>query len=868
VAVEIGGPDAVRALLQAGAQPAIAITGLVSNTLMHVAAERGSAEILTVLLQHGLALEARDGEGRTPLERAVVCHQWAAFNLLKSKGADVNATDAHGNTALHCLAEQQDDTFGHWTELPLLARWKQGWLGQPGWRSQAMVKLIQWKVLSAPPAPSWTNSSVTQWLLEHGAQPGLTNGLGQTPLHLLCGQSWLAYGNPPATNRMALLLKAGARVESADVRGTTCLHVAASNAPAAVVSYLARHVSNAAALRDPEGRTPLHYAVYRPNAETEALAALLAAGLNPDVTDKNGRSPLHEAVTCFEGNWYSPRTGLLLTLLTNKANPNLADSQGMTPLHLAMRVFATNYNFNMREVAGLLLTNGAQMNLRDAGGRTPLHWMATATGQCAHLERAGDLLLTMGWDFAARDRDGQTPMHLWAANLDAACSGCSGPLKSILTNKALVNLTNATGDTPLHVAIRANRYYNARVFMEAGAEPARRNLRGESALRLVASLQPGNVFEQTVMPQPGMAGRGFFNSMFSGDRTSIDRWLEADPSLCSVTNANGQTPLMAATERKDTALAKRLLNYGAPLDVLSAMRLGRTEEFERLLASAGGPVPGNWLFDAVRFGQAQALQDLAKAGGSLSAVDPDGHSLLYRAESAKQREMAEWLRSQGVRETLFDAVSRGEREQVQQFLDADAAGLQATNGRGRTLLLAAAGASQQALAAWLIDRGASLESRTGEGWTALHLAAARNLLELGKKLLEANADPNQLAFGGMGPLHIAAAFGHTDFAALLIEHAADVNLRPGEQNGSWQNTPLHWAAHRGHADTVKMLLARGADPKATNKSGATAGEEAGATARGFYRGFPMPSEALGAGFRAPTPAQRSEVLAVLEPGGK
>ena len=300
MAVESGLGANVDLLLKAGAGPGV---GLGSNTLLHVAAERGSTAVIAVLLRHGLAVDRRDGEGRTPFQRAVTARQWNAINLLRSRGANINAADAAGNTALHLISTQPDDTAGHLVAPAFWVRWEREWLSRPGIRQRALMNLIQWKVLPSPPGPGRTNTSLTAWLLDHHADPRRANNLGQTPLRVLCGQPWL------------------------------------DNSREAVVR----------------------------------IATLLSRGLNPDVADRQGRTPLHEAVAGYTGNSVYRNDAVLLTLLTNRANPNAQDNQGLTPLHVAFETKRANPTYYVEHVVPLLLTHGARPNLRDREGRTPMH---------------------------------------------------------------------------------------------------------------------------------------------------------------------------------------------------------------------------------------------------------------------------------------------------------------------------------------------------------------------------------------------------------------------------------------------------------------------------------------------------------------
>jgi ankyrin repeat protein len=319
---------------------------------------------------------------------------------------------------------------------------------------------------------------------------------------------------------------------------------------------------------------------------------------------------------------------------------------------------------------------------------------------------------------------------------------------------------------------------------------------------------------------------------------------------------------MATTKAKLNNFATLLLERGATLDVLSAMRLGHMAEFRQLLMSAPRPIPRYWLFEAVRFKRLPALRALAQAGGDVGAADDEGHSLLYRAAIINQSQTVDWLTNQGLHETLFDAVARGDTNAVDRFLNADSELVNTTNRQGRTPLFAAIAITNQTLAKHLLDRGARRNIYTPEHWSPLHLAAAKNLPDVGTALLSDGADPNEFASGGMAPLHIAAAYGSADFCTLLLEHGAQVNLRPSAASASFGNAPLLWGANRGGAAIVKVLLEHGADPKVTNRSGATASTLT-SRPQSWFMGFPAPWEASMPRQGTMDATERAEILRLL-----
>ena len=113
----------------------------------------------------------------------------------------------HGNSALHQLATQRWDIVQQ--ELPQPERF------QPDTTSPVPVQQA-WR-------GSVTNISLTAWLLDHGAQLNSTNHAGRTPLDVLCAHRWGYWDRKEATNRIALLVRAGAKTSNLDDAGRALL---------------------------------------------------------------------------------------------------------------------------------------------------------------------------------------------------------------------------------------------------------------------------------------------------------------------------------------------------------------------------------------------------------------------------------------------------------------------------------------------------------------------------------------------------------------------------------------------------------------------------------------------------------------------
>jgi len=86
----------------------------IDDSLLHIAAEKGSDKICKFLLDKGVSIEIRDKNGLTPLHRSIRNNpddivSIDCVKLFIESGADVKAEDNNKNTALHFLAKWCED---------------------------------------------------------------------------------------------------------------------------------------------------------------------------------------------------------------------------------------------------------------------------------------------------------------------------------------------------------------------------------------------------------------------------------------------------------------------------------------------------------------------------------------------------------------------------------------------------------------------------------------------------------------------------------------------------------------------------------------------------------------------------------------
>ena len=109
--------------------------------------------------------------------------------------------------------------------------------------------------------------------------------------------------NPNAADqrsRLVTLLKAGADIHATDKNGVTALHHAVRFRSPAAVQTLIEHGANVNQGCQRTGSTPLHRAVTQTgtpgtagkgHAAREIIRILLAAGADPSITNKSGKTP-------------------------------------------------------------------------------------------------------------------------------------------------------------------------------------------------------------------------------------------------------------------------------------------------------------------------------------------------------------------------------------------------------------------------------------------------------------------------------------------------------------------------------------------------------------------------------------------------
>ena len=222
----------------------------------------------------------------------------------------------------------------------------------------------------------------------------------------------------------------------------------------------------------------------------------------------------------------------------------------------------------------------------------------------------------------------------------------------------------------------------------------------------------------------------FLEAVRKGDRSAVDRMLDADPSLVSARDERGTSAVLLAHYHGKPDVAAALLSRAPALDVFEA-------------ATAG---------DAKRVA---ALVDENRSRAD--TVADDGYTPLGLAAFFKRRDVVKTLLERGATPSL------------------------PSRDQGSTPLHSAvatdAGASDNDIVRLLLEAGADPNAKSREGGTPLHTAAFTGDLESAELLLAYGADPNATDPKGLTPLDIARDRRSVEVAALL--HRALTNrMRP------------------------------------------------------------------------------------------
>lgn len=394
--------------------------------------------------------------------------------------------------------------------------------------------------------------------------------------------------------------------------------------PSACALLLAAHAFTLAAADDPDGTTPLHWAVRANDLNT--AQSLLKAGANPDAANRYGVTPLSLAAT----NASAP---LIQALLAAGAHPTSS-------------ILMTAARTGNAEAVRMLIARGADANARESSlGETALMWAAAENhpqAVRALIEHGADPNARSDKLEYAKDRfglEGVTtilPRGSWTALMYAARQGALESARTLAEMGADLNVADPDGTTAIQLAILNGHFDTAAMLAEKGADPNIADVTGMAALYAAVDMNTlGEIY--------GRPGRKSTDKLSGVDLIPILLAHGANPNAAlkspTLTRAHtpgepslgeGATPLMRAAKNGDTAAIRALMARGA--DASLKQKNGTTA---LMLAAGLGRGTGVFAKDyATEAELLTAVTFLVESGVDVNAANEAGQSALHIAAQA------------------------------------------------------------------------------------------------------------------------------------------------------------------------------------------------------------------------------------------
>jgi uncharacterized protein len=393
---------------------------------------------------------------------------------------------------------------------------------------------------------------------------------------------------------------------------------------------------------DPDGTTPLHWAVQQERLDT--VQALLAAGANVNAKNRYGATPLLLAATV--GN-----ATITQALLKARADVRVIVPETGSVLMAAART-------GNPEVIKLLLAAGADVNFAEReSGQTALMW-AAAEG---HPEAVKALLAggakvnapaedtKMALFFAVRKGDLESVKALLAAGADVneRIEPIEMPNCEICKQYPTGTLFSKYGDSVLVIAILNANYEVADFLLNHGADP---NAFGTHWAPLHALIRIRN-YEETQFPAP--KGTGNLDSLEFAKRLlahGANPSLRADGYTTQRSSGDqnyeefrGATPFFLAAKAADLPMLHLLLDakadYVTPID----------SHTTPLMVAAGiGCVTGQWIEPEHDVLETVKLL-VEKLGANVNAINDRNENAVHGAAIRAMDSVVQYLADKGAK---------------------------------------------------------------------------------------------------------------------------------------------------------------------------------------------------------------------------
>ena len=437
-AMSNGQVEAVKLLLEHG--PSLNHLDLeTGNNLITYAAETGTAELINFFVKKGISPDSARWDGTTALMIAASFKNSSTLYALLENGANVNATNEIGLTALivaitpHCDIQIVQKLLDQEADLNKITQ-------------RGTTALIH--------ALFDNHNEVANLLLEKGADVSLGNFRGANPFNFRGANALMLAARAGNKKVFDAALSSGIDIDTRDDNDHTLLMQAVMNDHIHIVESLFNHGPAAIATvedRNKIGETALLLACKKNENLKEAsnklaiVKEIISRGANVNIKENlNGMTPL----------LFAAQNGFIEVaklLIENLANINEKSNNGATPLLLAIE-------FCHIDLAKFLIDAGADIHAQTNDGTNLLHAAAK------HAPEFISPLLRLGISLEAVDQQGASPL------MCAVSQGKIDSVKLLLENGANVNASQQADDlTPLMLAVAKGNDPIAKLLLNQNA---------------------------------------------------------------------------------------------------------------------------------------------------------------------------------------------------------------------------------------------------------------------------------------------------------------------------------------------------------------------------------------------------------------
>ena len=406
---------------------------------------------------------------------------------------------------------------------------------------------------------------------------------------------------------------------------------------------------------------------------------------------------------------------------------------------------------------------------------------------------------------------------------DAVQRGDKVAVRSLIADRANINVPQIDGTTALHWAVRQGDLATADLLIKAGADVKAANRYGLTPIQLAATNGNAAMIEKLLAAgvDPNFANPGGETVLMNASRTgrvdAIKLLLDRGANVNAKESERGQTALMWAVLENHADAVKLLLARGAAINAKTTARTIKGEYTPARPAAASGPgiirqralptAEGGMtaLLFAVRDGNAPMTRLLLDSGADIQLASANDTSPLIIAILNGQTEIASYLLNRGANPNAFDAYKRGPlfaAIELRNFNHEKYSDLP-TDGHDPLDLIKA-----------LLARGANPNQQTNT--TPVH-----GLMQF---------DGSWVNFDGQTPLIRAALSGDAEVMKLLLQYKADAKITTDGGTTSlmaaaginWIPAQTYMHSEEEYVEAVNLCLAQGVEVNAANSMGLTA----------------------------------------------